>query len=258
MPTPNADSKKTPKKRAADSRRAPTQEMDDAVRGKPLVRLDYEFFETAHEPSATGRAYLGAVLMSLGAVGLGAGAFALLILEGRPVYVYAPYFLVAGIVLVGIASLLGGAGSTVGVGGLGVSVTDGGRTSRAAWYELSRIASVGGELSLELSIERAKSAMVVSLREHRGAAAHIVREALKRVPKRVALSDDEVRELGERGKGKRVSVEPPLATGATCRASKKALTIEKDVRMCARCGVLYHRANVPSGCLECDAQLRTA
>lgn len=253
MATSNADVKGKSKKpkAAASGTSAPSGDDSDS---KLLRRLDHAFVEVVHEPLATGRAYLAAVLSSLGAVGLGAGVYALVVLEGRPLYAYAPYVIVLGILAIGVSTLLGPSGHVVHVGELGVSVIAAGRAQRTAWHEIQSVSLTDGELRLATK----EGPIALGLPAHRLAAAHIAREALRRIPKRVTLSDEEVRELGDVDTKKRVAAEPPQVTNSACRATKKPLTIEKDVRLCARCGVAYHRASVPRRCLECDAQLKSA
>ena len=232
MATSNADVKGESKTSKAAASGTSASGGDDTD-GKLLRRLDHAFIEVVHEPLATGRAYLGAVVSSLGAVALGAGVYALLMLEGRPLYAYAIYVIVLGVLAIGVASLLGPHGQVVHVGELGVSIVVAGRAQRTAWYEIASVSLTDGELRLATK----EGPLVLSLPAHRGAAAHVAREALRRIPKRVTLSDEQVRGLGDVDTKKRIAAEPPQVTSSKCRATKKPLTIEKDVRLCARCGV---------------------
>ena len=40
--------------------------------------------------------------------------------------------------------------------------------------------------------------------------------------------------------------------------SYETLTFERDVRMCRRCGAIFHRAEVPRRCIECGKKLKRA
>ena len=54
-----------------------------------------------------------------------------------------------------------------------------------------------------------------------------------------------------------MEAEPPQITSMHCHASDKPLTVERDARMCARCGALYHRTAIPRRCVECGKKLRS-
>ena len=97
--------------------------------------------------------------------------------------------------------------------------------------------------------------------DNQPAVRRIVAEAVSRIPKRVALDESRVEALGagdgvRSSEGEKMQVEPPQVTGMECRSSSQALTFEKDVRLCARCGVPYHKMGVPTRCEECGRRLK--
>ncbi len=222
---------------------------------KALRRVDESFVEYRYEPAAGGGAYAGAVVMSLGGIALGMGAYAMIALQGRPLYEWGRWLLALGAGLVVVYLLIGG--KKVGalrVGYLGVGFEEDGKTARTPWYEITRVKL--GDRALRL--ETGKRTVVVPLDAHGNGAARIVSEAQSRIPKRVALEDDDIAGLGSSAGGARVPAEPPQVTQAHCRATDEPLTFEKDVRMCGRCGALYHRSGVPRRCLECSRKLKSA
>ena len=95
-------------------------------------------------------------------------------------------------------------------------------------------------------------------RMHEWLAAEFVPEARQRL--RAFDSSSDVRaSVGrpQKDDAPTLSAEPPQVVDEHCRASDKPLTIEKDVRMCARCVALDHKAAVPRRCVVCHARLKT-
>jgi hypothetical protein len=242
--------------KVAPRRRAKRAEKPRAPIGPSLHRLDETFEERRFVPPASSRQYVGVVLMSLGAIALGAGVFAALFRpDDAPPLPYTPWLIAAGAVSLIVYFILGQAGQpTLRVGDLGVGIEEGERVSRAAWFQIERI----GWSSGSLTVKPPGAAMVIPIAAHGPAAKRIVAEALRRIPERVEIDEGDLATIEAIGgtEGERVLAEPPQVTDMQCAASARPLTFERDVRMCARCGVFYHRQAVPARCLECDRKLR--
>jgi hypothetical protein len=241
---------KTTKVRSKKTRPAP---RDGASTDKTLRTLDETFEDRRFDPTARGTAYLGAVLLSFGGLLLGAGTYAYGWVEAGQWHENAHLFVVAGLVFeLGFLFMNGEPPAPIRVGSLGLGFDEDGKLRRVAWCDIDQV-----NLSTsELSLSTADGELTVRLDAHRAAAAAILAEARTRIPKRVAADEAKSAELGPTDGGVRELAEAPQVAGETCRASRKALTFEKDVRMCARCGALYHREGVPSACLACDAKLK--
>lgn len=237
--------------RRSDKREAKTS-------GPALRRLDETFEELRFPPAASSRQYVGVVLMSLGAIALGAAAFAAFFrAEDAPPLPYTPWLFAAGAVCLVVYFILGQAGQpTLRVGELGVATEEGERLARTAWFQIERVAAAGNTLT----VKPPGAAITLPLAAHGPAAKQIVNEALRRIPDRVELDDGELAAIEAAGgdEGERVLAEPPQVTDMQCAASARPLTFERDVRMCARCGVFYHRQAVPARCVECGRKLRKA
>jgi hypothetical protein len=222
---------------------------------KAIRRLDERFVERRFEPAAAGSAYLGAVAMSLGGIALGMGSYALLALQGRPTYDWGRWLIVLGAGLVCVYLVAGS--KKVGalrVGELGVGFEEEGKVSRTAWCDITKVSLVDRALKLAT----AGKSLLIPLDAYPVGAARAAREAKTRIPKRVALEDEDLGKLGSGQGGSEVEAEPPQVTEEQCRATGEALTFEKDVRMCGRCGALYHRSGVPKRCLDCGKKLKSA
>jgi len=212
-----------------------------------LRKLDDVQREWRFEPAAGGLQVAGVVIMSLGGLALGAGVYAGLILEdGAPSTRYAPYLLAGGIVLLTLYFFFGRSGGLpLRVGDLGVGTEEGEDVHRLAWYQIQSVSLIEGALKLK-PVGRA---IVVPLASHPAAARRIAAEAKARIPERCEL---EGASLGPPADDDpQVEVEPPQVTNLRCAASDTAIAVEKDVRLCGACGVVYHRKHVPPVCVEC-------
>jgi hypothetical protein len=242
---------RTTKARPEQAAKAGRERRDEETSGKALRALDEAFSEERYDSAAGGSAYLGAVLLSLGGVLLGAGTYALAGIPTGKWHDNAAAMLLGGLIFeAGFFALGGKAAGPLYVGELGVGREEDGKLRRIAWWEMKRIAVTDGQLV----IETASGPLTLPIEPHAAAVARIVAEAQKRIPKRVTLGEGV--SLGTPRPGTTVEAEPPQVAGAVCRATGEALTFEKDVRMCDRCGALYHRAGVPRRCTECDQKLR--
>jgi hypothetical protein len=129
------------------------------------------------------------------------------------------------------------------------------KVSRTRWYEVERVTLSDGLLR----VITAGKPLSLKVSLYGGAARRLVSEALKRIPKRVEIDDADIAAIGKprATEGEPVEAEPPQVTLQRCRASKRAITFEKDARLCGRCGALYHRAEIPRRCLECGKKLKS-
>ncbi len=229
---------------------------DEAGSGKSLRRLGEVFHETRFEQASSHRDLIAVLLLSIGALALGAGIYAQWFWRAAEPPTYAPLLLVAGAGLIAAYAIYApGPLETLVVGELGVGKASDGRVDRMAWYEFEEVSLSHGALLLKT----AGKPLHLPLKAYPAAARVIIAEALQRIPKRVAIGEDEMAKLGppKADAGETREAEPPQVTELRCRNSNKPLTIERDVRMCARCGALYHRKGVPRRCNECRRILKT-
>jgi hypothetical protein len=221
-----------------------------------LRRLDEDFLERRFEPKTGQHEVLGVVAMSLGGVAFGLSAYALVFRdEALPPLTYPPYVLAAGVVMVAYYVLFGRQGlSTLRVGELGVALEGDDRVVRTGWYQIERISLAADQLRLETG----GKPITIPLLSHGAAARSLVAEALQRIPKRVDLDEEDLEQVGRPrdSEGQPVGAEPLQVTQLTCLASDRPLSVEEDVRMCRRCGALYHRSAVPRRCVACGKKLK--
>ena len=223
-------------------------------KNKRLRRLTDALHERRFEPKASNRELVSVLMLSFGALGVGAGIYAQWFWNAPEPPAYAPFLLAGGLLLLVVYAFSAPQPlMPMVVGDLGVGFEEASKVTRTSWYELQEVTFAHGALLLKT----AGKPIQVSLDDHPVAAPVIVAEAQRRIPDRVALDEDDVGRLGEPAEeaGETLEVEPPQVAGLTCRASGEPLSVEKDVRMCARCGVLYHRKQVPRRCEECGAEL---
>ncbi len=222
---------------------------------RALARLTDRFEELRFEPEASMRELVAVILLSFGALSLGAGIYAQWFWRAAEAPAYAPALLLAGVaMLLGYGYYAPRAVSAVIVGQLGVGVEQDGQVRRWAWCEVQQLTLVHGALLLET----AGKPLQIIVKEHPAAARCIVDEGLARIPKRVAITEDDASAVGARAgtEGELRTAEAPQVTERHCRATDRLLNIERDVRMCVRCGALYHQKGVPRRCLECRRILR--
>jgi len=248
---------KKPARRTSKAKSEESKKLQKRAAGRAVHKLDARFREWRYTGKGTPRDYVEVTAVSLAGVLGGAGIWINLMWEPTRAGQSYGLFMVAASVLAVVAYMLFGRGTPkqVTVGDLGVGGSQGGRIARTPWYRIDTLTLVGERLHIAIAdAER----IDVSLASHRSAAARLVAEALRRIPERVDLDEAQLEAVGSPSKteGERVQVAPPQVTGERCRASDKALSFENDVRMCSRCGVLYHRTKVPARCLECRSSLR--
>lgn len=215
------------------------------------------FEELRFDAKGSHHELVAVILLSFGALASGAGIYAQWFWRAPEPPGYAPFLLAGGIALIVVYAFYAPAESmALLVGELGVGVERGGKVSRMAWWELEQLSFAHGALVLKTH----GKPLQVPLKDHPAAARLIVAEAIQRIPKRVDIDDEQVEALGppDDAAGKMQDADAPQVTELFCRATDKPLTIERDVRMCGRCGALYHRKGVPRRCAECARKLRGA
>jgi hypothetical protein len=195
-------------------------------------------------------------MMSVGGVTLGAATYATWLRDASadPIS-YAPYLFVVGAALVFAYIVFGQAATgVVVVSEFGVSTSEGG--PRIPWHDIQAV-------TLDedgLTINTLADALRVQSASHSTAIRHLLQQAERKLGKRMEVADEDRAALAPWDDAAvTVSVaEPPQVTGMKCRASGRLLSVEQDVRMCARCGVFYHHQTVPTRCKACGKKLRSS
>jgi hypothetical protein len=200
---------------------------------------------------STERSNYQALVGGLGAAALGAGAYATW-MKDVPMPV-APYLFGAGTIAL-IGSILMGSSDSMPlrVGDAGVAVERGGdQPERIGWFEVEKVSLDGKE---RIVVEAANRRIVAPIAHHAHAAAWILKEALDRIPKRVAVDPDKRHEItkGANEHAEVVSIDPMQVTGRRCKASDAIISFERDARVCATCGEVYDKKHVPEQCLTCE------
>ncbi len=240
---------KTTKRRKKTSGEAAGTNADLALRTHDDPRSERRF-----EPTASVMAVLSTIAMSVGAVLVGAGTYAQWLRTGDlGPHPAAPYLLAGGAALLIVVALFGQRlARPLRVGDAGVALEkDPGELERLEWRDVTRILLSGGVLSLQGS----GTTISVPVAVHRAAAARIFSEASRRIPAKVEGVDGSSLGEADSQAGEKLMLEPPQVAGQHCKQSDKLIAFEKDGRLCARCGEVYHKDSVPPRCLTCDAQL---
>jgi hypothetical protein len=159
-------------------------------------------------------------------------------------------FVVSAILLLGVALLGPRSARSMRVGDAGVGVErDSGVVERIAWCDVTAV-----ELTTEiLTFKSAALTLPIPLGEHAAAAAAALEQARERIGAKVAGID--ARFVVDAAEGEVLALEPPQVAGLHCKATGKVLAFERDARLCACCGEVYLKTDVPTRCLTCDAEL---
>jgi hypothetical protein len=221
---------------------------DGALLTRSTDRAEYRF-----SPTNSGAAALSILAMSLGALAVGAGVYGKFIRTamnaGTESHPWATYLLVGGAVLFGAAAFLGAMpASPVRVGDAGVAVEKNGNLDRLAWYEMTSLSFDGGVLT----VRGAGKAFSLPVKAHLDAVMRIATEAKRRVPNKADLGNVPA---GTGAAGEKLALEPDQLAGSRCAASDRIISLEKDGRLCGRCGQRYHKDSVPPRCVSCEAKL---
>ncbi|HVU04668.1 MAG TPA: hypothetical protein VHE30_23095 [Polyangiaceae bacterium] len=208
--------------------------------------------ERRYLPEATHTTRVAAGLGMLGSLALGAGVYGTWLRE--PPMNVAPVLVAAGTIGLGAGLWLGSASAfPVRVGDAGVAVERGAEITRVLWCDMTQISVKGADLLIEASNFR----LAIPIGAHPRAVAAIVSEAERRVPKVVKLGDAEKRTFPAPTTpgGEEVPVRGDQVAGRRCAATNKIISFERDARLCAKCGQVYYKDNVPQTCVTCGENL---
>jgi hypothetical protein len=212
--------------------------------------------ERRFEAEPGSRANFQALIGGLGVTALGAASYATW-MHDTPMAV-GPYLFGAGIIGVIAATMMGADdGMPIRVGDAGVAVERGGsQPERIPWCEVDKVTLEGDD---RIVVEAGKRRIVAGKGHHAGAAGWILKEAMARIPKRVAVSPEQTPGIlaGTDDHGKVLSVEKMQLAGRRCKASNAIISFERDARSCKRCGEVYEKKHVPEKCLTCEAAMGT-
>ena len=207
--------------------------------------------ESRYAPRNGPAAAVSVLAMSLGALAVGAGVYGKFLRDAAAgSHPWATWLLVGGAALFAAAALLGAMPAPpvrVGDGGVGVEKASG--VERLAWYEIENVAVAGGALV----VRGAGRSFSIPLKAHPDAAARIASEARTRLPSKLGDLAGIPTAAGD--PGEKLPLEPLQLAGARCAATERIIALDKDGRVCGRCGQVYHKEGVPSACVSCAAKL---
>jgi hypothetical protein len=213
-----------------------------------LVRADAPRNERRFSPDGGAMSVLPILASSGGSLLLGAGVFGQW-LRTIP-HPYALHMLIAGAVLLAVGLLMGmRTRPPIRVGDAGVAAErSDDQLERIGWNEIEVVRFSSGVLTFS----GAGKLVTIDAASYPGAAALALREARARIPLRARGVDEK---LESSDAGELVPLEPFQAAGLRCKASDRLLSLERDARLCVRCGEVYHKDEVPERCISCDADL---
>jgi hypothetical protein len=215
--------------------------------GKRAERKERRF-----EPSTTQGSLYASVAGMAASLALGAGVYGQWIRE--PALPWAQYLVAGGALTLGAALWFSDTGGDpVRVGAAGVAVERGSEMTRVAWCDLERIRIDGGKLLLETD----DVSLSIPVAGHGLAVAWILKEAVLRVPDVMDVKRRDSEGLPEPAEdaGDLVPVGSLQVAGRSCAASDKAISFERDARLCPNCAQVYHRDHVPKKCASCGEDI---
>lgn len=207
--------------------------------------------ERRYEPEQTQTSTLLAGLGFLGSALLGGGVYSQWVSETPWRFAY--LLVGAGALLLAATLWFGDAGVVpVRVGDAGVAIERGNEQVRLGWYQMDSITASAQSLAVSGKGRR----LEIPLAPHRRAAAAILAEAARRVPKVLDVKASVAEGLPKPSDsaGEVLAVEVQIA-GERCAATSKIITLEREARLCPSCGQIYARGSVPARCITCDAEL---
>ncbi len=210
-------------------------------------RYERKFVADAMQ-SSKGSALLGAA----GALCLGAGVYAQWIRD--PALSYGTYLVAGGAIVLGAAMWFGDvSGTPVRVGEGGVAVERGSDVMRLLWCDIDNIKLVGGNLV----VAGDGTKLEIPVAAHKLAIAWILKEAAERVPEALDVKGSAADGLPEArdSDGEKLVVKDLQIAGRRCAESDEMITLERDARVCATCGQVYHHRHVPRSCVTCESSL---
>ncbi|MBI5538140.1 MAG: hypothetical protein HY898_35790 [Deltaproteobacteria bacterium] len=206
-------------------------------------------------PTSSSRALASLIATIVGGLALGAGIYSQWIsatpLEWSHWIVGGGAVVLAGVILWGDFG-----GQAVRVGDAGLALEQSGQPLvRLNWPAVRSVRIKGGELL----VEGEDREISFAISKYPSAAAWAVKEALRRVPKKVKVNEEQRSALpaAQETDGEVIPLEKLQVTGSKCKASGKIITFEKDARTCPKCGEIYHREGLPDSCMTCEADLRS-
>jgi hypothetical protein len=215
--------------------------------------------ERRFEPRTSAAAYVTVLGMAIGSVILGAGVYGQWIrVSVRPEvtepHPYAVSLLVGGAVMLALVLLFGPRPvKPIRVGDAGLALEkEPGEIERLEWRDVTRILFSDDVLTFQSP----GSVLAIPVKHHPEAAARAVAEARARIPGKVEDVDTAGVAKPEDDDGEVLPLEAPQLAGHRCKASDELIAFEKDARLCARCGEVYHKSHVPDRCLTCDGALK--
>lgn len=210
-------------------------------------------YERRFEPASATRPIATLLATIVGGLGLGAGIYSQW-LSATPLQ-QAPWIVGAAAVVLAATILWGEfGGNAVRVGDAGIALERPGQPlQRVNWAVIRAITIKGGDLKIQAEDRE----ITLPVSGWPAAAAWVVKEASRRIPKKVEISKEQRSALTEvkDSDGVRIPLEKLQVTGHKCRSSGKIITFERDARTCPTCGEVYHRDHVPETCMTCEGQM---
>jgi hypothetical protein len=226
--------------------------MAEAKRPKKKKAAQRPRQERRFAPDAAHTSTLAFYAVLAGGALLGAGLYAQWIRD-EPL-AYAPYLLGAGAFALAFGLWFSEPGAgPIRVGDAGVAIEKGRELVRLPWCDMQRV-------SLErtnLLLKGADLTLSIPLGAHRVAVAWILSEGSRRVPDVMKAQRSDIQALPEvtDKQGELVAVEALQVAGRHCAASDKAISFERDARLCPTCAQVYHKDHVPKICVTCSAEV---
>jgi hypothetical protein len=188
----------------------------------------------------------------LGGIALGAGVYSQW-LSKAPLE-YAPFLLAGGAFALGGALIFGDTQPTpVRVGDSGLAIEKGNELVRMSWCDIDKVYTEGGKLF----VKSKDASFSLPVEAHKRAIAWILSEGTRRVPDVIGVKRDAIAGLPEPrdSDGELVTVDDLQVTGRHCAKSGRAISFERDARLCPNCAQVYHHVSVPKRCVTCKAEL---
>jgi len=208
--------------------------------------------ERRFDPGQTQTNKLAVIGGMVGALGLGAGVYAQWLQD--PPLGFAAWLVAGGAAALGGALWFGESGAVpVRVGEAGLAIDKGAELSRLAWCDIERIYTEKDELV----VKGDELTLTLPLKAHATAAAWVLSEAARRVPKVLDVHRKLADELPKPkdSDGELLKVDSLQVAGRNCAASDRPIAFERDARLCPNCAQVYHKDAVPKKCVTCDATL---
>ncbi len=211
--------------------------------------------ERRFQPKQTHTSVLAVAGGMVGALVLGAGVYDQWINETP--HTYARWIVTAGVVVLGAALWFGDMGAhPVRVGEAGIAVEKGDELVRLAWCDIERVSIDRGQL-IAKGVEGLT--LTIPLSAHPAAAAWILAEGTRRIPRKMDVKGSAVDTLPKPSDsdGEVLVIEDLQFAGRQCAASDMTISFERDARLCPNCGQVYHKDHVPKKCVTCGEIMPT-